>query len=352
MAREQEATPAPESASPKEAPSNSTPGPRGTASDRESIPGRDEGAAKARGVPLYRKKRVVIPLLVLLAVAALGVWYWYKFLRGYISTDDAYLDSDRVSISPKVLGRISRLAVEEGARIRKGDLLVSLDEATLRSEIDQAEANLALAEMSLPLAKVSLDRASDDFARADIQFKGSVITREQFDHARQALDAAKAEFGVARSRVDLARSQLGVYETMLSDMTLQAPIDGIIAKRWLFEGDVAQPGQPVFTLYRTDLIWVTANLEETKLGRVKIGDPVEVSVDTYHGRKFPGKVGLIYHYTASQFSLIPPNNASGNFTKVTQRVPIKIFLDELSPEERAAYPLRPGMSVEIKIRVR
>jgi membrane fusion protein (multidrug efflux system) len=343
-------SPDPSAAPPGRAPRPDPPPPGERPAVRNGSSSPDERSRAGR-VPLYKRKRVVIPVIVLFVVAAAAFAYWDLFLRGYISTDDAYIDSDRVSISPKVLGRIARLAVDEGDRVRKDDLLVRLDDATLRAEMDQARADLSLAETSLGLARVGLDRSTDDFERAEVQFKGSVITREQHDHARQALEAAKAEYEVARSRIEVARTRVGITEALLADMTLSAPIDGVVAKRWLLEGDVAAPGQPIFTVYRTDLVWVTANLEETKLGRIHLGDPVEVSVDTYSGRKFRGRVGLIYGYTASQFSLIPPNNASGNFTKVTQRVPLKVFLDDPA-ETRARYPLRPGMSVEIKIRLR
>jgi membrane fusion protein (multidrug efflux system) len=317
------------------------------AAERPSPPASAPGAKRRRS-----RRRILILVAVVLVFGIVGFWYWDTYIRGFISSNDAFIDADRVSVSPKVLGRIAELTVDEGSPVREGQVLVRLDAATLRSQIEQARADLGLAEKSLPVAKVALDRAADDFARAEVQVKGAVITREQFEHARQAHEAAKAAFAVAASRIDVARAQLGVYETMLADMTLESPLDGIVAKRWLLEGDVAQPGQPVFTLYRTGFVWVTVNLEETKLARVGLGDPVEITVDAYKGRKFAGKVGLIQHYTASQFSLIPPNNASGNFTKVTQRVPLKIFFDDVTPEVRAAYPLRPGMSVEIKIRER
>jgi membrane fusion protein (multidrug efflux system) len=311
-----------------------------------------EGDEDIGQVPLYRKKRVLIPFFILILALAFGAWYWYKNLRNFVSTDDAYVDADRVSISPKVLGRIVLLTVDEGIRVKQGDLLVRLDDTDLQSQVEQAKANLAFAQNSLPLAKVNLDRAADDFARADLQFKGAVITKEQYVHAREALEGAKAEYSIAVSRIAVAKAQLGVVETQLQNMTLFAPFDGIVAKRWLMAGDIAQPGQPILTIYETHLLWVTANLEETKLARVKLQDPVEVTVDTYPGRPFAGKVGLIGDYTAAQFSLIPPNNASGNFTKITQRVPLRIFLDDRTPENQAAYPLRPGMSVEIKIRLR
>jgi membrane fusion protein (multidrug efflux system) len=315
-------------------------------------PGNDREEEDIDQVPLYRKKRVLIPFFILIAALAFGAWYWYKNLRNFVSTDDAYIDANRVSVSPKVLGRIVVLTVDEGDRVKQSDLLVRLDETDLRSQVEQAKANLAFAQDSLTLSKVNVDRASDDFTRADLQFKGAVITKEQYVHAQQALEAAKAEYGIAFSKIAVAKAQLGVVETQLENMTLVAPFDGVVAKRWLLPGDIVQPGQPILTIYDTHLIWVTANLEETKLGRIKLQDQVEINVDTYPGRPFSGKVALIGDYTAAQFSLIPPNNASGNFTKVTQRVPLKIYLDELTPEARAAAPLRPGMSVEIKIRVR
>jgi len=318
----------------------------------EAGAGNDKGDEAIDQVPLYRKKRVLIPFFVLIAAIGFGVRYWYTNLRNFVSTDDAYIDANRVAVSPKVLGRIVVLTVDEGDRVKQGDLLVRLDETDLRSQVEQAKANLAFAQDSLPLAKVNVGRASDDFARADFQFKGAVITKEQYIHAQQALDAAKAEYAIAVSRIAVAKAQLGVVETQLENMTLTAPFDGIVAKRWLLPGDVAQPGQPILTIYDTHLIWVTANLEETKLGRVKLNDSVEIDVDTYPGRPFRGSVGLIGDYTAAQFSLIPPNNASGNFTKVTQRVPLKIYLDEKALKDRASEPLRPGMSVEIRIRVR
>jgi membrane fusion protein, multidrug efflux system len=303
-------------------------------------------------VPLYRKKRVLIPFFIFILAIAFGAWYWYKHLRDFVSTDDAYIDADRVSVSAKVLGRIVQIGAEEGSPVKKGDVLVRFDETDLRAQMDQARANLDLAQASLPLAKVNLDRATEDYGRADVQIKGAVITQEQYSHAQKALDGARAEYAIAQSRVGLAKAQMGVVESQLQNMTLAAPFDGVVAKRWLLEGDVAQPGQPIFTIYDVRRIWIAANLEETNLGKVRLQNDVEVNVDTYPGRAFRAKVGLIGDYTAAQFSLIPPNNASGNFTKITQRVPLRIYLDDLTPEVRREFPLRPGMSVEVKIRIR
>jgi membrane fusion protein (multidrug efflux system) len=132
-------------------------------------------------------------------------------------------------------------------------------------------------------------------------------------------------------------------------------MDGIIGKRWVLKGDVVQPGQPIYSVFDLKNLWVTADLEETKLGSIKNGDSVEISVDAYPDQKFAGKVYLIGSNTASQFSLIPPANASGNFTKVTQRVPVKISVQPVdingNPMQNEKIKLLPGMSVEIKIKI-
>jgi membrane fusion protein (multidrug efflux system) len=303
-------------------------------------------------VPLYRKKRILIPFFIFILAVAFGVWYWYKNLRNFVQTDDAYLDADRVSVSAKVLGRIVRITSDEGDAVKKGDLLVQLDDTDIRAQVEQAKANFAFSRDSLPLAKVNLERATEDYDRAEVQIKDAVITKEQFSHAQKTLDGAQAEYAIAQSRIGVAKAQLGVVETQLQNMTLTVPFDGIVAKRWLVEGDVVQPGQPIFTIYDIQRIWVAANIEETKLEKIKLQNNVDVHIDTYPGRVFPAKVGLIGDYTAAEFSLIPPNNASGNFTKITQRVPLRIYLNELTPDLRKEYPLRPGMSVEVKIRIR
>jgi membrane fusion protein, multidrug efflux system len=302
-------------------------------------------------VPMYRKRRVVIPFAVVV-LAALGfTWYWYTNLRDYVSSDDAFIDANRVSISSKILGRIARLNADEGDSVMHGQTLVELDDADLRAQMEQADAALKFAQESVTLAKVNLSRAQDDFARAEQQFKDAVVTREQFDHARHALEAARAEVSIALSRVGTARAQVGVVRSQLDNCTIASPVDGKVARRWLLPGDVAQPGQPVFSVYDRSQIWVTANLEENDLHTVRVGQDVSIAVDTYPGHEFTGKVYQIGSSTAAQFSLIPPNNASGNFTKVTQRIPVKISIAEHNASGAPAL-LLPGMSVEVRIKVR
>lgn len=303
-------------------------------------------------VPLFRKKRIIIPLLVFLTIAAVGGIYWYMGLEDYVSTDDAFVSANSVAVSTKILGRVQSLGTDEGDTVSTSQVLVKLDDSNLKAQEASSKAGLELAQRSVPLAQVEVNRAQDDFQRASVQYKGGIVTKEQYDHAQKALEAARVQLSIALSRVSAAQAQLGVVEADLQNTVIKSPLDGVVAKRWVLPGDVVQPGQPVFTVYDLKNVWITANLEETKLGRLRIGDPVEIDVDAYPGMKFSGKVFQIGTFTASEFSLIPPNNASGNFTKVTQRVPVKISLDRVHPTSGADPFLRPGMSVEVSVKVK
>jgi membrane fusion protein (multidrug efflux system) len=312
----------------------------------------NEGNQSIDAIPLYRKRRVVIPVTLVILAAVAGAWYWYVNLRNFVSTDDAYVDQNRVSISSKILGRVSSLTVDEGDTVTQGQLLVRLDDADLLAQKEQAVASLRFAEESVGLAKVNISRAQDDYARAEHQFKDDVITKEQYDHARSALEGARAEYGIAVSRIGTARAQVGVVQAQLENCAIASPVDGKVARRWVLRGDVVQAGQPIFSVYDRRETWVTANLEETNLQAVHLNQQVTIAVDGFPGRTYSGRVFQIGSSTAAQFSLIPPNNASGNFTKITQRVPVKISI----VEERAAVDqpieLLPGMSVEVRIKVR
>ncbi|MDR3628172.1 MAG: HlyD family secretion protein [Ignavibacteriaceae bacterium] len=306
-------------------------------------------------VPLFKKKRVIIPL-VLLVIGVAAVVYWYIGTLQYASTDDAYIDANRMSISSKILGRIVKLTVDEGDSVKTGQLLVKLDSVDILAQINQAKTSLELSKESINLSKVNVDKAQEDFDRAQKQFKDKIIPKEQYDHAQKALEAAKAEYNISQSKITNADAQLNVLRTELENTSIFSPMNGVVAKRWVLTGDVVQPGQPVFTIYDQQNTWVTAQFEETKLGSIHLGSKVDISVDTYPDQQFEGEVYQIGTNTAAQFSLIPPSNASGNFTKVTQRVPVKITIHpvDVNGKEASAKPfnLLPGMSVEVKIKVK
>jgi membrane fusion protein (multidrug efflux system) len=309
----------------------------------------DTGAEKRS---FRRRKRVIIPLAILILVAALVAGYWYVYMRGYVWTDDAYVDGDATTISAKMLGRITLLTAAEGDSVKQGQVLVRLDDSDLRAQEAQAKASLEYVRETVPVAKINIDRAQEDFDRASSQFKSKVVTKETFDHAAKALEAAKAQSKVALSQVEASKAQLAVIETQLGNTTITATQSGVVARKWIVPGDIVQPGQPIFTLYDLGNLWITANFEETKLGVIHPGDPVRVKVDALGRREFAGTVTLLGSAAASRFSLIPPNNASGNFTKVTQRIPVKIAIGAaLSGPPRERLLLVPGMSVEVKVRV-
>ena len=294
--------------------------------------------------PIYRKKRILIPLLIFIVIGV-AAWYWYMGNKGYVSTDDAFIDADKATISSKILGRIINLKAAEGDTVYAGQVLIRLDTIDLKAQEKQFIAATASATESISLSKVNLEKAKEDFDRAKSQYKDNIITKEQYDHAAKALDAAQAEYNISLTKPALSKAQQEVVEAQLKNGTIYSPISGIIAKKWVLEGDVIQPGQPVYTIFDSKNIWITAEFEETRLGLIAPGDQVEISVDSYPDKKFTGRVYQIGSNTASEFSLIPPNNASGNFTKVTQRVPVKILFDNTNN-----FSLLPGMSVEVRVK--
>jgi membrane fusion protein (multidrug efflux system) len=303
-------------------------------------------------IPLYKNFKLVVPLFFLVIGIAVVSWRYFINKRDYVSTDDAYIDANRVSISAKMLGRVDSLTVDEGDKVIRGQILVCLGVSDLRAQETQAQASIALARENTKLAKVGLERAREDFERASAQFRDNVISKEVLDHAKSEFESAKARNAIAIAQVRTAEAQLGIVETQLHNSRIESPMDGVVSKRWVLVGDVVQPGQAIMTVYDLKNVWVTANLEENHLEALRVNDKVVVKVDAYPNDEFGGVVTQIGSNTASQFSLIPPNNAAGNFTKITQRVPVKISIEPPSdPQARKRILLLPGMSADIKVKV-
>src|SRR5450759_94631 len=302
-----------------------------------------------------KRLRVYIPLAIVIIIVLTGAWYWYRDYSMYITSDDAHVDADNVSVGAKIMGRLSSVYANEGDRVKQGMLLADLDSTDLVAQRNQtlalraqAQANLIQAEVKynsdqkgIKVLEISLDRASDDMARAKNQSEGGVITPEQFDHIKKTyetasaqLEAAKALLLVSKSMISSAsasletsNAQVKVLDTQLKNTKLYAPADGVIAKRWLLPGDVVQAGQSVFTITISKNLWIVTYLEETKISEIHPGQSVKFTIDAFSGVKFSGKIFLVGSSTASVFSLIPANNAAGNFTKVTQRIPVRISID-------------------------
>jgi membrane fusion protein (multidrug efflux system) len=324
------------------------------------------------------KARVYIPLAIVILIVLTGAWYWYRDYARYITTDDAHVDADNITVSSKILGRVISIYADEGDSVHKGMLLAELDSSDLVAQKNQTQAvrvqalaNLNQAEIkynsdqkSLKVLDINLEKADDDMKRAKSQSDGGVITSEQLDHitkgyetAMAQLEAAKAQLLVSRSlissasaAVETATSQVKVIETQLKNTRLFSPADGVISKRWLLPGDVVQPSQSIFTVTLSKNLWVVAYLEETKISDVHVGQNVRFTIDAFPKIRFHGKVFLVGSSTASVFSLIPANNASGNFTKVTQRIPVRISIDSTdNNKEVSSFNILSGMSVVVKI---
>jgi membrane fusion protein (multidrug efflux system) len=299
-----------------------------------------------------RNLKIIIPLLLLIGGMVCAFWLYLINKRDFVSTDDAIIDGNRLSVSAKSLGRISQLMVDEGDSVHAGQALVKLDDSDLRAQEAQARASLALAQENIALAKVNMERAEGDYERAAAQFRDHVISKEQFDHTQSEYEAAKARTRIAAAQAQTAAAQLGIVETQLNNTLIVSPMDGVVSKRWVMRGDVVQAGQAILSIYDLKNVWITANLEETRLSALHEGYTVAIKVDAYPRQEFTGKVMQIGSNTTAQFSLIPPNNAAGNFTKITQRVPIKISIDRTYGSESHPIRLLPGMSVNIKVKVR
>lgn len=315
--------------------------------------GKDENR-QANSKSLLKQKKFWIPFFIIL-IAAIFAWKWYEGQLGYVSTDDAFIDGNKLSLSSKVLGRITNLYADEGDNVKKGELLVRLDSTDLIAQRDQALNSLKLSQDNIQLAQVKLDKAQTDYERAKQQFESKIIPKEQFDHAKSDFETTQVELNIAKTKIGSAKALLNVINTQLQNTKIYTPMDGVVAKNWVLEGDVVQPGQPIFAIYNLDSLWVTADLQETDLASVKIGEEVEIDVDSYPDYIFKGKVIQIGSNTASQFALIPPSNAAGNFTKITQRIPVKISVNHIESKNQNSNEndpkLLPGMSVEVKIKV-
>lgn len=326
-----------------------------------------------------RKIRAYLAMSLVLTALVVFSWQWYKHYTTYVTTDDAYVDSDKVAVSSKILGRIASLHAAEGDSITKGTLLVELDSSDLSaqrqqalasrsqavSSTSQAEAKFRFDQLSIKVQEVALDKAKEDYDRAQLQFTNKVLTKEQLDHSKKAyesakaqLDAALAQLNVSKAMIESSQSsiknagaQVSTIETQLRNTKIFAPASGTIAKRWQLPGDIAQPGQPIFTITTDSALYITSYFEETKLSYLHLGKEVEFTIDAFPDLVFKGKITYIAANTASQFSLIPPNNASGNFTKVTQRIPIRISIDDWDHKDKFPHPhLVAGMSANLKIK--
>jgi membrane fusion protein, multidrug efflux system len=290
-----------------------------------------------------RKGPKLMGTIILVVVAVVGASFaivWGIDSVAYVGTDDAAIDGRQVKLSSKIPARIGEVKAAEGEKVKVGQVLVVLEDRDLRAQEAQALASLGYAKENLNLANVNLDKARGDFERMKILHDAGATSKENYDHAQKALETAQAQVNLAGASVATATAQLGVIEAQLPNVLIATPIDGTVEKITLNAGDLAQAGQTILSVNNLESVWVTANLEETKIGKIVVGAPVRINVDAYPGRVFLGEVEMI------RSGIVPPAFQIGEFTKTTQRVPVKIRFE--APLEGTT--LLPGMSVEVKIR--
>lgn len=332
--------------------------------------------------PTQKKKsnKSMVWLIVFLAIAIVVAFLWWWNYRKYISTDDANLDSFRVNVAARVMAPLLTLHAWEGDTVKAGRVLAELDSSNVKIQLQEARArrdqmaanlvldreNLKAAAADLKLAEIALSQAELNYQRAKTLYTDQAISEEYYRNMEDAYKSARIKVDFERKQIDVAQAQVvaGEAAVMAADASIEsvrvnldyfriiAPTDGVIAKRWVLPGDIVQPGQTLFTINQGKDIWVAVYLEETKFQNIHLGQPASFMLDAYPGLTFSGKIYYIGSNAASEFALIPPNNASGNYTKIAQRIPLKISIDQVSGEsgKQEMPELVSGMSATVKIK--
>ncbi|MDB4899420.1 MAG: hypothetical protein JWN53_1228 [Gemmatimonadetes bacterium] len=341
--------------------------------------------------PTSNKRRIVLALVALGVILGLvwGVKQWL-YGRAHESTDNAQVDGHIVPVLAKVSGYVTAVNVAENDRVRQDSTLVRIDEREYAVKLAQADADLAAAraaaggsgvegqaqaavanasgQQAALTSNVAAARANAVKAEADLRrmrelVAKQVVSRQQLDAAQAAADAARAQLSAAQNNVGaagagvanaqagvrLAQARLAAMQAARDNAALQlsytrvtAPVTGIVSRKQVEIGQLVQAGQPLLTVVSDTGVWITANFKETQLHDLKVGQPVDLEIDAYGGVSAKGKVESLSAATGAKFALLPPDNATGNFTKVVQRVPVRIQVTQGLGKDR---PLRPGMSV-------
>jgi membrane fusion protein (multidrug efflux system) len=319
---------------------------------------------------------------VLVAGVGCGT-YWFLVGRFYETTNDAYLSADNVTIAPKVSGYVVELAVQDNQSVKKGDLLARIDPRDYQTAVDSAAADLQSAEANLAnvdallieqqstiaqaQATVQADQAAITFSEQESQRYGALVRtgaasaqrnqQAEADLAQKraglardvaAATAAQSHIGVLQSQRRQAGAAIAAKKAALEQATINldqtrivAPVDGVVGDRTVRQGQLVQAGTKLMSVVPTGSLYLIANFKETQTGHMVPGQPVSVQLDTFPGHAIAGTVNGLSPGTGAQFALLPPENATGNFTKIVQRVPVKILLD---PKDPLAARIRSGLS--------
>ena len=351
-------------------------------------------AAVLAGNPARKKALTAVAATVAVAGIAYGI-YWATVLNHFESTDNAYVQGNVVQITPQLSGTVIAINADDTDHVKAGQWLVRLDPADAQIALDQAEAQLAqtvrevrtvyannstlraqiaLREADLARAQSDVARAQDDVSRRAPLLATGAVGKEEFNHVTSALAASKSGVAAAQSAVVAAREQLASNQTLTDGIAVEqhpnvlrasarvreaylamkradllAPVDGYVAKRSVQLGARVQAGAPLMSVIALNHVWVEANFKESQLQNLRLGQPVELIADVY-GKKvaYHGSIEGLGAGTGAAFALLPAQNATGNWIKVVQRVPVRVALDG---KELVEHPLRVGLSMEVKVDV-
>lgn len=317
-----------------------------------------------------KKKKAFMIVGLVVVIGLIGGYFYKNYVRTHISTDDAFIDGNIHTIAAKINGTVKAVYVNDNQSVKKGDLLVEIDPVDYttrlqearsavgveRGKLSEAEAKIELARANLELARANLKLAETDKLRAEKLIKEEVIPQERYDRAMTTYEVSISQVRAAEEQLRQAETQkvtqvstvqqkqatAEIADLNVNYTKIYAPVDGYVTKKSVQLGNQIQAGQPLMAVVALNDIWITANYKETEMGNIRPGQKVKIKVDSYPGRTFFGTVDSIMAGTGVTFSLFPPENATGNYVKVVQRIPIKIMLDEGTDRE---HLLRIGMSV-------
>ena len=316
------------------------------------------------------KKKINKPTMIAVGLIILGlIAYFIIDSIKFQSTDDAYVETTTVSVSPKVSGQIVEVLIKDNQFVKEGDLVARIDDTDYKVKVDQVTAQYERtlldqenAKANFKAADTNIDVAKKDLERYTNLYEAGAVSKQTLDSAQAKYDAAKAQFTraeqsvfstndskVADADLKVIKAQKEQAELNLSYTNVYAPQSGTVASRRVEKGMYVQVGTPLFTIVPEE-VWVVANFKENQLRHMKAGQEVDIKVDTYPNKIFKGKIDSIQRSSGAKSSLFPPENAVGSFVKIVQRIPVKIvFTEEIDPEE---FNIVPGMSVVPKVRVR
>lgn len=330
-----------------------------------------------------KRKTLLLGLLVLVLVLGAGVWAWHELYgRWSENTDDAYVNGNVVEITPLVTGTVTSIGADDGDLVHAGQVLIQFDPSDTEVGLQSAEAKLARAvrqvrglysnvdgqKAQVAARKAELQKAQENYNRRKSLAAGGAISQEELSHARD--DLTSAQNALANAKQQLKTTSALVDDTVVSShpdvmsaaadlrqayltnarSTLIAPVTGYVAKRTVQLGQRVQPGTALMAVIPLDQLWIDANFKETQLHKMRIGQPVDIESDIYGSNvKYSGTIDSIGAGTGSAFALLPAQNATGNWIKIVQRVPVRIHINA---DELAEHPLRVGLSTTVDVNLR